>query len=170
LSVPIYCTWDGEALQPRPHSLLRCQRDFVIGEIYALAEHKERSPSSHRHYFAAVHEAWKNLPEDVAPFYPTSEHLRKAALVKAGYADEKITVFDSEDDARKAAALLRAVDDYVIVLVVGNCLHVFTAKSQSLKAMGKRDFQDSKQAVLEIVSAMIGVEPATLSANTQKAA
>ena len=47
---------------------------------------------------------------------------------------------------------------------------VYTAKSQSLRAMGKADFQASKDAVLGIVSEMVGTTPAELRREAGRAA
>ena len=38
----------------------------------------------------------------------------------------------------------------------------FTARPQSAAAMGRSEFQASKEAVLAILAEMIGVDPATL--------
>ena len=46
----------------------------------------------------------------------------------------------------------------------------FTAKSQSSAAMGKTQFQASKEAVLDVLAEMIGVEPAALARAGQRSA
>ena len=47
---------------------------------------------------------------------------------------------------------------------------VMTAKSQSMRAMGRVEFQRSKEAVLDVVAQMIGVKRDALAANAGKAA
>jgi hypothetical protein len=54
------------------------------------------------------------------------------------------------------------MDDFAIVSATEVTVRVWTAKSQSMKAMGKAEFQRSKTAVLDLVSAMIGVKPENL--------
>jgi len=165
---PLHCRWDGDAFAPlRP---LVADKHFVVGETYPLVVHEERSQSSHNHYFAAVHEAWKNLPEDVAERFPTSEHLRKRALVDAKYYDEEIIDCGSNTVAPNVGAAIRKRDDFAIIFIRDQFVIVRTAKSQSLRAMGKKDFEASKAAVLEIVSGMVGVSRDALTQNTGKAA
>lgn len=165
MTAPIYFAWDGEAMAPLPRFAKMADKKFVVGMNYPMVVHEERSRESHSHYFAALSEAWKNLPEEIADRFPTSEHLRKFALVKAGFADERSIVCSSKAEALRVAAFVKPMDDYAIVLARDTTVKVFTAQSQSMRAMGKKDFQASKQAVLDIVAGMIGVAPATLSAN-----
>lgn len=140
---------------------------FVIGETYTLVEHHERSHASHAHYFAAVKEAWLNLPEEGAERFATEEHLRKFALIKSGYHDERSIVCGSKAEAQRVAAFVKPLDDFAIVVAKEAVVTIYTAKSQSMKAMGKFVFQASKEAVLETLAAMVGVEPKQLSAAAQ---
>lgn len=160
--------WDGEAMVPKHPRL--ADKHYVVGESYPLVIHEERSGNSHRHYFASVHEAWSNLPEDEAIRFPTSEHLRKWALVKAGYADERSIVCASKAEALRLAAFMRPMDEYAIVVTSEATIKVFTPKSQSVRAMGKKDFQDSKTKVLEIVWGLVGVAPDEAAKHVGKAA
>jgi hypothetical protein len=161
MSPPMPFRWDGEAMAPLKPKL--ADREFVIGEVYSLVEHHERSHASHAHYFAAINEAWLNLPEALSDRFATDEHLRKFALIKAGYHDEQSIVCSSKAEALRVAAFIKPMDDYAIVTVSGPVVTRYTAKSQSLKAMGKFVFQASKEAVLEILAAMLNVEPQQLS-------
>lgn len=165
---PLVCRWDGESFIPNRPKL--ADKHFVVGMDYPLIVHEERSTNSHKHYFAAIHECWKNLPETLADEYSTSEKLRKHALIKAGYADKQSIVCSNRTEALRLAAFIRPIDDYAIVTVNGTVVTRYTAQSQSARAMGGKVFQDSKQAVLDIVSAMIGVTPDALSSNTAQAA
>jgi hypothetical protein len=152
--------WSGEVMTPlHPR---RADAAFVIGEVYTLAEVQGRSAASHNHYFAALNDAWLNLPEDKAERFPTADHLRKWALIRAGYRDERSIVCASKAEAQRVAAFLKPMDDYAVVVVSEAVVTVYTAKSQSVKAMGKQDFQASKDAVLTVLAEMIGVEPAQL--------
>lgn len=169
--VPILFDWDGEAMVPAsPHWAKRCDEQFVVGEKYRLAIHEERSANSHNHYHAAVHDAWMNLPEELAAQYPTPEKLRKHALIKAGFANTREVVFETPEDALRAAAFARALDDYAVVTVRENVVTMYTAKSQTYRAMNKDDFQASKQAVLDILEGFIGAEPGDLRREAGQAA
>jgi len=167
---PVVFTWDGDAMVPLDRFRGLCDRQFVVGETYQLVVNESRSAVSHKHYFASVNEAWENLGEDLTVQFPTSEHLRKHALIKAGYCDKRSVVCASKAEALRVAAFIRPMDEYAIVAVSEATITVYTAKSQSMRAMGKQVFQESKQAVLDIVSGMIGVSPAALSANARRAA
>ena len=170
-SQPILMTWDGEALHPRSARWAAvCDQQLVVGQTYRVAEIKDRSTSSHSHYFAAVAEAHANLPEDQAERFQTADHLRKWCLIKTGWADQRQIVCASKAEAQRVAAFVRPMDEYAIVTATEAVVTVFTAKSQSYRAMGKKDFQKSKQDVLDLLASMIGVEPQQLSAEAGQAA
>ena len=165
---PIHFAWDGEAMVPKIPRL--ADKHYVVGETYCLVPHEDRSQASHRHYFASIAEAHGNLPEELAERLPTPEHLRKYALIKAGYRDERTHVAASKAEAQRTAAFIRPLDDFALVIADGTNVTVFTAKSQSTKAMGRKVFQESKDAVLRVISELIGVTPETLQANAARAA
>lgn len=155
---PVLAQWDGDAFVPLARHRLLCDKQFVVGDVYPLVPVEERSRATHNHFFACLHDAWLNLPEDVAERFPTEEHLRKYALIKAGYYDETTLVCASKDEALRVAAFVRGADDFAIVTTNGKVVTRFTAKSQSMRAMGKKAFAESKQKVLDIVSEMIGAK------------
>lgn len=161
---PVTFTWDGESMAPLPRFQRLCDKQFVVGESYPLIVQEQRSRETHAHYFAALHDAWQNLPEDVAERFPTDEHLRKYALIRAGFADERSIVCSSKAEAQRIAAFIKPIDGYAIVVVKEATIKVYTAQSQSMRAMGKAEFQKSKQAVLDVVSGMIGVHAKELAA------
>lgn len=159
---PLPFQWDGEALRVRPSFQRQADQMFCIGETYTMAPVEDRSAASHRHYFASINEAWGNLPEDLAPRYPTAEALRKAALIRAGYRDERSIVCASKAEALRVAAFIRPMDDFAYVTVSEAVVTVYTAKSQSVRAMGKAEFQQSKDDVLTALAEMIGVTTSDL--------
>lgn len=161
---PVIFTWDGESMAPQPRFQRLCDKQFVVGESYPLIVQEHRSRETHSHYFAALHDAWLNLREDVAEQFPTEEHLRKYALIRTGYADERSIVCGSKAEAQRVAAFIKPIDGYAVVVVREATIKVYTAQSQSMRAMGKAEFQKSKQAVLDYVSDLIGVKPAQLAA------
>lgn len=165
---PLQFDWDGESFTPRRPRL--ADRHYVVGESYMLIPHEERSMRSHRYYFASVNEAWKNLPEHWADRFPTSDHLRKYALIKSGYRDERSIVCSSKAEALRVGSFVRSVDEYAVVIVSEAVVTIYTAKSQKMRAMGKRAFGESKEAVLDTVAAMIGTSKDTLAANAGEAA
>lgn len=166
---PLRFDWTDEGVM-RPKIPRLADKHYVVGLEYMLVPHEERSMRSHRFYFASVNEAWKNLPEDMAERYQTSDHLRKWALIKAGYRDERSIVAASKAEAQRIAAFVRPMDEYAIVRVSEAVVTIYTAKSQKMRAMGKDQFRASIDAVLDVVSQMIGTTPAALAANAEQAA
>lgn len=165
---PLPFQWDGEAMVPLRPRL--ADRYYVVGEVYTLEPLEDRSEASHNHYFAALHDAWLNLRDDLLDQYPTVEALRKRALIKAGYRDERSIVCESPEQAQAVAAFIEPMDRYAVVIVKDNVVWHLTAKSQSKKAMGKTEFEASKKAVLDIVSNLIGVSTDDLRRNAGRAA
>lgn len=165
---PLAFAWDGEAMIPRAPRL--ADKAFVVGEVYRLVVHEERSLSSHNHEFAWLNEAWKNLPEDFAEQYPSAEHLRKRALIDAGFYDEQIVDAGSNAAAIRVASAFKAREEFSLVIVRGALVVIRTAKSQSRRAMDKQEFQRSKDAILETVANLIGVAPDALVRESRRAA
>lgn len=152
--------WTGSAMEPlRPRA---ADRTYVIGQEYTLDIWEPRSTASHNHEFAWLAEAWRNLPENLADLYPTPEHLRKRALIEAGYYDETIVDAGTNAAALRMATFMRAKDDFALVIVRGAFAIERVAKSQSRRAMDRKTFQESKTAIMEIVAALIGVAPEDL--------
>lgn len=161
---------EGEFRAPTSFWAGRADREFVVGEVYPLVEHHERSNATHAHYFAAIGEAWKNLPDHFLSEYPNPEALRKKMLVRAGYADERSIVCASKAEAQRVAAFIKPMDDYAVVTVREAVVRVYTAQSQSYRAMGKRVFQESKEAVLNALDDLLGVERGATEENARRAA
>lgn len=165
---PMAFHWDGEAMVPRHPKL--ADKHFVVGEDYTLEVREDRSAASHRHFFAAIKEAHDNLPEHLAERWPTPEHLRKFALIKTGHADHRSIACSSKAEALRVAAFVKPIDEYSVVVAQEATVIVFTAKSQSVRAMGKPAFQKSKDDVLSFVASLIGTDAATLQRHTSEAA
>ena len=146
--------------QQRYHNV--CQRQFAEGEAYPLQVVEERSMASHRQFFAAVHEGFKNLPENIAARFPSSEHMRKFLLIETGWFDEKEIECANEKHAKALQAFIRTEDEYARIFRRGSLVIIRKAKSQSLAAMGKQAFQDSKRDVLDLLESMVDVPKGTL--------
>ena len=169
-SLPMKMRWDGERFEPLGRSAQEATARFVIGAVYALEEIAPRSEASHNHFFACLAEAWRNLPEDQSEQFPSPDHLRKWALIKQGFRDERSIVCGSNALALRIAAFVRPMDEFAIVTVANSVVMVWTAKSQSLRAMGKADFEASKNAVLGYVATLIGTSADELAKNAGTAA
>lgn len=165
MPAPLYYRWQGDGFVPLGRHAKLADQQFVIGQVYRLEVVEERSARTHRHQFAWLREAWLNLPEQCRyePWAQSPEHLRKWALIRTGWHDCQTFECGTKAEAQRWAAHLRPLDDFSVVIARGAIVERYTAKSQSVKAMGKKDFQASKTAVLEYVAGLLGVEPGDLA-------
>lgn len=143
----------------RPKSLM-VQPGEICG--WQIVEH--RSPESHRHFFALVHEAWVNLPERLADDFPNSESLRKWALIKAGYCSETRIVCANNDEALRLVATAKSMDQYALVAVNDKVVTIWRANSQAKTAQGRAEFQSAKEAAMHHISVLIGADVAEVAA------
>lgn len=157
-------TWTGEAFFPTDRFRAKADEQFAPGAAYWLSVEPERTQKSHGHEFAFVDEAWKTLPDSVAADYPSSEMLRKRALIATGWCTVKDYPCASRAEAMRTGALLRGeLDDYAVVIVRADVVRVCRAKSQAKNRMKAAEFQQSKTDVLNWISALLGVRPEALA-------
>lgn len=156
---PLWWRFNGAVMVPMRPEL--AERQFIPDGRYLLEAHHERSYQRHKAYFASLHDAWSSLSTDQ---FPTPEHLRKFALIKTGFHDQRVMVCDTPSIADRVAAFVAPFDTYAIVTVEGRVVTVFTAESQSYKAMGRDKFNDSMDAVLDYCAGLIGVTKEELEA------
>ena len=159
---PAVFTWSGTAMVPQARFLPLCAKQYAVGETYPLMPVEDRSMASHNQYFAAISDGWHNLPETVAVRWPSEEHLRKWCLVQCGFFEEKEFEFETAEKAKTFATFYRKVDDYARIFAHDKKVIIRFAKSQSMAAMGKEQFQKSKQAVLDLIESIVDVEKGTL--------
>ena len=145
--------WDGDAMVPHRAASRLAEKSFTSGHAYRLIVQEQRSRASHDHYFAAVHEGWMNLPERLQIGFPTETHLRKYALIEAGFCTVRRVL--------KGARI--TIDRYAVIDTDDHGgVTVYEALSQKIRgpgAMSAADFKKSKQLVLEIIANMVGVTP-----------
>lgn len=170
---PVTFVWDGNHMVPLPRFKRQCDAQFVVNEEYPLMILEARSRKSHNHFFACVHEAWSNLPEsesqrvnpktgEIVERFPTAEHLRKWALIKAGFCRHTSFPCGGAESAMNLATFIRSHSEFAVISVSNDVVDVYDAESQSATAMGRERFQESKNAVLEILSEMIRAKPSEL--------
>jgi hypothetical protein len=129
-----------------------------VGAVHGWQMAEHRSKSSHDHFFACVNEAWKNLPEDMADDFPSPEHLRKWALIKAGFCSETRIVCANNSEAMTLATKAKSLDKYSVVAIDEKAVTIWTADSQRRDAMGRQAFQEAKERALHIISNLLGVD------------
>jgi hypothetical protein len=162
--------WTGSVFEPLPRDRSACLQAYETGRCYRMTEHQERSQESHDHEFAFVGETWKNLPDHLQAQFPSPTHLRRHGLIRGGFCNSRQLVCSSAAEARRLAAFIRPFDEYALVTISGAVVTVLTAHSQSKRAMGKAQFQASKDAVLRFCSELIDTDPGTLSREAGRAA
>lgn len=156
---PIPFVWSGEVFAPLSNFARVARENYGAGEVVSLIPHEPRSAASHGHYFARLHDIWLSLPEAQTARFLNEEAFRKHGLIATGYRDERSIVCTSKAEAQRVAAFVRPMDEYAIVTVREAVVTVYTAKSQSMRAMGKADFQKSKDDVLAWAEALLEREP-----------
>jgi len=164
---PIRFIWRDGVLVPDGRRAAEYCDQFGEGEIIMMERHEERSTASHNHYHASIKTAFDNLPEDDDRF-PNPNALRKWALIKSGYCTESHVVCDTEEQAKIIAGFMGHAEG-VIIVVKGNVVKKYTAKSQSMKAMNKQEFGESKNAVLDTIAELIAVTRQRLEKNAGSA-
>lgn len=156
---PIPLAWDGEAFHPiNQHWARKCDERFVVGETYTLDEIHARSSATHAHYFAMVNDIWQSLPDHMSEQFPTSEHLRKYALIRTGFHTMQQHVCQSKAEAQRLAAAVKPYDTYQVVTVKDSVVTVYHAISQDYRSMNKETFADSKEKVLDWCANLIGAD------------
>ena len=167
---PIKFQWDGDALVPASGYWRRlCNEHLTVGEIVRMVEENEQSDKSRSHEFAWLKEAWDSFPDELLDQYPNTEILRKHGLIAKGHCTMKQHVCASVAEAERLAVILKPYDAYAIVRQRGPVVTVYTAVSQSKKAMGAAMFQKSKTDLMEFVGDLLGVDPETLGKVEQAA-
>lgn len=161
--------WDGETMIPAKGFAKRCDEYFVVGERYRMGVEELRSWVTHAHQFAWIADAWANLPESMAGQFPTPEHLRKFALVKTGHCTMKQHPCKNNAEAQRLAATIRIYVEYSVVQTEGSVVTVFEPMSQSMRAMGKAQFQKSKTDILDYIAGLLEVAPGVLANQGQAA-
>ncbi|WP_404927120.1 hypothetical protein [Mesorhizobium sp. ORM16] len=157
-SINIIFEWDGEAMRPlsRFHNLANAE--FVVGERYRCEVQEDRSWVSHKHQFAWLHEAWLSLPEHIAARFLNEDQMHKHGLIAGGFCDSTTVPCASRAEAERWYKHLRSREPDTVISINGNVLIQFTAWSQSRRAMDAKTFQKSKQAVLDYVDDLLGVQ------------
>lgn len=146
-----------------------CQRQYVVGDDYALGPVDEVSGKSRAHLFAALKDAWGNLPHEEKRF-PTPEHFRKWLCFQVGHCTETDFVLDTVKDAQRTALALRKADEYAIIIRRGNVVKFCTAKSLAGTAIKGQEFQVVKTKILDLASSMARTSREALEQHAGQAA
>lgn len=164
-AIPIEAVFDGDVFRPiNSWWVARARKHFTVGEVLHLVDEPERSSRSHNHFHAAIKNAWDSLPPLMTERFPSPTHLRKYALVKAGYFHSQSMPCGTPEAAKRFAAFVKPLDEFSIVIAKGSMVTVYTAKSTAYRSMPKDEFQKAKDASLAVIAEMIGVSSRELQA------
>lgn len=83
-----------------------CQ-EWPVGATVAFEPQKARSSAQERRWFGRIKRAWDNLDDDLRARFPDPEALRKWALIRAGWCENKDSVLETEEAALAYAAGLK---------------------------------------------------------------
>lgn len=168
--LPIVFQWDDHVMRPATNWQAHLAgQQFAPGKRYRLVEEAERSTATHNHEFAWLKEAWNSMPDPLVDQYPNPEILRKHALIAKGHCTMVQHECPTVAEAERLAAILKPYDAYAIVRQRGRVVTVYTAVSQARNAMSAAMFQATKNDIIDFVADLLGVEPETLSRQTESA-
>ena len=106
---------------------------------------------------------FENLPEQKQHRYGSAQHWREHCLIKAGFRHEVVQPVESQQMAQQMALfvailVMKRLKRFVVAYAAGATVVVLVARTQKMlkndpDGMDKKDFEASKQAVLEICAA-----------------
>ncbi len=156
---------------PFQRHLIEARKRFDVSEVVYMDVEHERNMNSHREYFALIRNAFDNLPETMAdaPFAKNEAALRKHALIATGFCDQSVVAAPSNEAAKQMAPAIdlmaRRLHGYATTDILDALVICKVPQSQSLEAMGRKVFMDSKAKVLHWLANLIGVDPTELERN-----
>ncbi len=162
------CIFRDGAFHPFRRHQRWCRENFEENEVVFAELQHQRNASSHKHQFAYINDAHGSLPERFhnLPFAASPTTLRKHALIKTGYCTISTLNAGSHANAGRVAEWVqsraRAAGEYIEVDIMGPSCVIKEAMSQKMSKMGKKDFEESKEAVLRYISELIGCDPEEL--------
>jgi hypothetical protein len=114
---------------------------------------------SRRYFFAALRDAWANLPDQMRDRFPNAEVLRKNALIAIGYCDVMTVVAGSKSAAPQIANAFKARDQYCIAIPRGDVVTIYTARSMARRVLLKKDFLQVADRVFAWIAETTGIDP-----------
>jgi hypothetical protein len=114
---------------------------------------------SRRYFFAALRDAWSNLPDGMRIRFPNAEVLRKTALISIGYCDVMTVVAGSKTAAVEVANAFKARDQYCIAIANRDVVTIYTARSMARRVLLKKDFLEVADKVFHWIAETTGIDP-----------
>jgi hypothetical protein len=152
---PLEYQWKAGAWHPMPYARKQAEHDFGEGEIARLERCEERSSPSHRQFFAYVNEVYENLPEAYEGRWPTADDMRRWLLTWSKFCTRQEFACASHAEAERWFRNLAG--KYHRIELEGNTVIGYTAHSQDYATMGRRTFQESRDAVEAACARILGI-------------
>jgi len=114
---------------------------------------------SRRYFFAALRDAWANLPDAMRDQFPNAEVLRKHSLIAIGYCDVITLACGSKTAAPQIASAFRMKDQYCVATVRGDVVTIYTARSMARRVLLKKDFLRVADQVFAWIAQTTGIDP-----------
>lgn len=162
--------WDGQGLIPTRYSRPQAERQFQFGRTYRVEVVEFRSPESHKHFFACLNTAFDNLPEAHANRWRTPDELRKWCLCQTAFRDTQEFHAASHAEAIRLATHFAQMREFSVCEIRDNMVLRHTPHSQDYAHMAAREFQQSKDAVLDVLANILGVPAEDLKREGGRAA
>jgi hypothetical protein len=112
-----------------------------------------------RYFFAALRDAWANMPDALKERFPNAEILRKQALIAVGHCDSMTVVCGSKAAAPAIANAFKAQDAYCIAIPRGDVVTVYTARSMARRVLLKKEFLQVAERVFQWIEQTTGIDP-----------
>lgn len=150
-------------VRPYPESAQWVFEHIPLGNTFELETIEDRSNEHHRWLFAVVKKVFENLPEVHAEQFKNPEHLRKRALIEAGWCRH---IKMHADDAPEIMRLCIWLDPYMLISAGLHGVNIYQAKSMRMKRNGgeltKEKFKEVVERMLHYMAGLIGLDPAEL--------
>lgn len=135
---------------------------LTAGDLVCLTEDNSRSMKQHRWLFALVRKAFDTLPMDQVLRFPSEEHLRKYALIKAGWCDINTQSFSTPEMAKLAAKAFKiganiTTDgrNFTMTVVRDDTVMYVTPRSISLRACKGAEWESACQGVVNYLCELL---------------
>ena len=155
--VPMLYKWDGATFTPLPYFKKQAEQQLQFGRTYRLEAVEIRSGESHRHYFACINTAFDNLPEAHANRWRTPDELRKWCLCQTPFRETKQFQCASNAEALRLVRVLAQLPEFSVCEIHDKTVLRHAPHSQSYRKMSHKTFQESKDAVLDVLAHILGV-------------
>lgn len=124
----------------------------ISGDLFSADQMRKR-------FFACLRDAHANLRPEHLQRWPDSEALRKSALISVGHCDVATICAGSKKAAIEFSTYLHSRDRYCLVMVSGDVLMVYTARSMSRRMLPKKEFMEVAEKVFAFIAGQTGIDP-----------